>query len=465
MSRKSRSELILPLLVLAGCLAPRPGEEGEVIGIDEVGRMIGEGAEPVLGTVEEGRVVPEGDPTALADPAAVDFQETEDEQEEPRENPYIHFGERIMVHTHPVTGETLITKPYPLPEGKGQRMLDLIRAIEPFPYTLVPVDDKGAPVPSDQPPNPEVVELLVMPGWDTEQYIKRATGPAITDPSVADSLVISDLLVATATYDLLDEMEDFVNLFGAGVRQIEIEAKIVEVVDSDTFDFGIQMGSADFPDNTLVDAFDFQLPNVSDPVEALLTLGAVQDGVQFDLILEALQTFSNVSIDQQPKVAVREGVPATIASTREIPYQKIGTFDPNTGNVSTTLDYISVGIQLYVAPRVVGTDTLAIDVHVISSQFVGSINTLSGTVTSIDTPVVATRTAKTVVYLQPGQSLIIGGLTSERIQEIEQQVPILGDIPLVGRIFRSTFESTETTYSMFVISPRIIQGNEFNAEL
>ncbi len=456
------------LLCLAGCLAPRPDtEKGEELSLEELARRVSEGATPVSGTVIDGRELPEveeppldmgGLPAGIQGPPAESSLDVPDEQ---RENAYLRFGERILVHELVPGGPELITKPYPLPPGRGEDMINLVQALEPFPFRRVLLEE--APTGA---PDPSVAELLLLPGWDKENVTDPKPGPTSRPPDKGS--VLSDLLVVTASYDRLVEVEDFINLFAAGVRQIEIEAKIVEVVENDSLDIGINPNGDlpifDFPEGTFVDSLSYNLPNSVDPAEALLTLGAVQDGLAFNAVLEALESFSNVSIDQRPKVAVREGVPASIASTEEIPYYEIGSINPS-GNFSSALKFKSVGIELYVTPRVVGTETLALDVHVVASQRVGSVPTFTLTGEALDTPLVATRTARTVVYLKPGQALIIGGLTTERVSQVTNQVPILGEIPILGLLFRSKRDTTEKAYSMFVISPRIIQGNEFDAAL
>ena len=80
-------------------------------------------------------------------------------------------------------------------------------------------------------------------------------------------------------------------------------------------------------------------------------------------------------------------------------------------------------------------------------------------------PQIAYRTAKTVVYLEPGQTLVIGGLSQNREREIVSKVPILGDIPLLGYLFRSTFKQREKQTVLFAISPRIIQSADFETDL
>ena len=74
------------------------------------------------------------------------------------------------------------------------------------------------------------------------------------------------------------------------------------------------------------------------------------------------------------------------------------------------------------------------------------------------------RAAQTVVYLQPGQAVILGGLISERTVEEEHKVPLLGDIPLLGYLFKSTLKRKEQTNVLFFLRPRILQGTDLNRE-
>jgi type II secretory pathway component GspD/PulD (secretin) len=171
-----------------------------------------------------------------------------------------------------------------------------------------------------------------------------------------------------------------------------------------------------------------------------------------------------VSIESRPKTVVRAGGVARIDSSREIPFLQVKTLAPD-GTFTTTTEYKRIGIELVVSPRVIGSSTLALEVHLEGSQQVGTLATLAVGSGQIEVPVIAYRTAKTLVYLEPGQTLVIGGLTQEREQEIVSKVPILGDIPLLGFFFRSTFTSVERQHVLFAISPRIIQRSDFDTDL
>ena len=201
--------------------------------------------------------------------------------------------------------------------------------------------------------------------------------------------------------------------------------------------------------------------------EGLLTLGGIADGIAFNAVLEAVATKDNVSIISQPKIAVREGGRADIVNNQRIPFLQISALNPS-GGFNATVDYITVGVSLFVVPRVVGTKTVALNIDIEASQQTGTVTTAvnsdQNSTTVVPSPVVSTRSARTIVYLQPGQAVILGGLLTERSVENERKVPILGDIPILGHLFKSTFLSKEQTNVLFFIRPRILQGSDLNRE-
>src|SRR5262249_18461456 len=150
--------------------------------------------------------------------------------------------------------------------------------------------------------------------------------------------------------------------------------------------------------------------------------------IKFNVALQALAANQNVSIISRPKIAVREGGTAQIVNTVKIPVYNVNGIG-NTGAFSAGLAYEEVGIKLYVVPRVVGTQTVALNIDVEASAQSGTAVTFTipggGTLTN---PQITRRAAKTIVYLEPGQAVILGGLISERTEDTVNKVPLLGDI-------------------------------------
>lgn len=370
--------------------------------------------------------------------------------DDPPENPYLVFGKRIVVYPN-----GLIMKPYPLRVGSGKGMSELLKK-----YGNFPLYTEGQQ-------SPDQVRLDLQEKWDMEQFADlRQTVVGDEQTKVA---TIADWLVVTTGVERLKEVESFINIFAAGVPQIEIEAKIVEVTTTDTLDLGVKPIDATtpifgFPDHTFVQSFTYSLPNTAGVANSLLALSAVQDGVTFNALLQMLQTYDNVSIISRPKIAVREGGIARIVNTNKLPSYSVSAVQAN-GQASATLTYDEVGIKLFVVPRVVGTQTVALNIDVEASQQSGNAATFTlGNGQVISNPIISRRAAQTVVYLEPGQAVILGGLVSERTVDTENKVPILGSIPVLGYLFRSTFKRKEQANVLFFIRPRILSGSDLNRD-
>ena len=374
-------------------------------------------------------------------------------------NWYKEYGDQIMVqrHSDPDTGEvtTYITKPYRLPLGRGEKLVQLMKFYGNF--TLVVRDEKSEH--SKEPPAVDTVEVTNLAGWEVENYGDLRKWP----PQPQNSAAIGDRLIVTAEAEMLGEVEHFVDLFMAEVPQVEIEAKIIEVIDTDEMYVGIRPPDGlpifDFPDGTFVDSLDYSFPSGASAGQALLSVSGIHDGTTFNAVLEAVSALENVEVDSRPKIAVREGGVASIESTQDVPYYSFSGINSGSGSFNASLSYKTVGIKLYVSPHIVGSKTLSLFVEVESSSESGSIVTfVTDDGGSLSTPRITTQIARTTVYLEPGQAVIIAGLTTERTVQNMRKVPLLGDIPILGHLFRSDGNKTVRSHTLFYIKPRILQG-------
>ncbi len=385
----------------------------------------------------------------------------------PSVSPYLEFGAQIVVYP-PREGETegFIMKPYAFPLGMGVKIFELAKTYGDFPIHAAFAD--GA-APQGLAPQPlDAVVLDLREGWIVETYSDPRT-PGLAAPA---PVRLGDALFVTATAQELREVEHFINLFAADVRQIEIEAKIVEVTTRDSLDLGVRRKGAGTPVFGLpnaggfVQSVDFSFGNVADASEALFELGAVFDGVAFNAILEAVSNFENVSIISRPKVAVREGARAEIVNITQIPFFEVSAINA-AGNFTTNVRFKDVGVKMYVIPRVVGTDTVILNIDIEASQQTGTAVTFTqgtgASAQSISVPELSSRNARTVVRLDPGQAVVLGGLISERTLERESKVPIVGDIPVLGALFRNTLRTKEQANVLFFIRPRILEGSDLNS--
>ena len=429
---------------------------------------------PIANAALEGPGSPEADDGAAEGGSGGDeldelanlIEAADAEPVEPDISPYIEFGQNII--WYPLRdGDTrrLIMKPFTFPAGSGAKIFDLLKSYGNFEIFRAVQDGALEGEGEGIGPQPQGTVLLdLRAGFSVESFSDPRTAGLRTPEAVA----LSDVLFVTATASDLREVEHFIDLFAADVRQIEIEAKIVEVTTREALDLGVRPINADTPvfglpnPGGFVNGIDFSFANTASATEALFQLGAVFDGVTFNAILEAVASFENVSIISRPKVAVREGARADIVNVTRIPYYSVSAFSAS-GVPTTTLAYEDVGVQMYVIPRVVGRDTVILNIDIEASQQTGSAVTFNLGNSTISVPQISKRNARTIVRLQPGQAVILGGLISERTVERTNQIPLLGDIPILGNLFRNKLTSKEKTNVLFFIRPRILEGIDLNS--
>jgi general secretion pathway protein D len=215
-----------------------------------------------------------------------------------------------------------------------------------------------------------------------------------------------------------------------------------------------------------VDALLFGSP--LGPAPAIMAVAGIFTNPQFQVVIRALNQQKGVDLVSAPKVTTKSGQRATIQIVREFRYpseydlpqvtQGPGTIlTPATPTTPTAFETKPVGITLEVEPTV-GPDGYTIDL-ILSPRIVefdGFINygspifsdvTVEGfgisanvllTQNIINQPVFSVREVVTEVTVYDGQTVVLGGLMREDIQKVEDKVPILGDIPLAGRLFRTT---------------------------
>lgn len=185
-------------------------------------------------------------------------------------------------------------------------------------------------------------------------------------------------------------------------------------------------------------------------------LDAFQFGVSYfpagiGAVMQALTTKGLAKILAEPNLLVKTGERGEFRAVSRIPYSVLQT----TGGSSTsTIVFEEVGIKLFFNPEVQdnGMIRLRIDPAEVSS--------IAGTLAVNGYPIIDTRSARTNVELRDGESLIIAGLLSEEAINTMSKIPILGDIPILGALFRSTQKDIKEKELVFFITPKLMKPTE-----
>lgn len=167
-------------------------------------------------------------------------------------------------------------------------------------------------------------------------------------------------------------------------------------------------------------------------------------------LVTAVSTDSNSNILSSPSITVMDNGEASFIVGEEVPVLTGSTSGSNNENPFQTVDRKEVGIKLKVVPQINEGDSVRLDIEQEVSNVLGA----NG---AVDVRF-AKRQLNTSVMVQDGQMLVLGGLIDERALESESKVPFLGDIPVLGHLFKSTSTRVEKKNLMVFIKPTIIRN-------
>lgn len=232
-------------------------------------------------------------------------------------------------------------------------------------------------------------------------------------------------------------------------KEVLIEAKIIQVNLSDEFKFGIDWEYLLKQSDNLNIKTKF---GVLTEGEAGIRLEAgVLDKDDYHILLEALKSIGETKILSTPKVAVISGEEAKILVGSNVPYTTEETIVPQTGNPIKVkkVTYIDVGIKLYVTPKI-GTDRF------ISMKIKPEVSAVTNYRDGI--PVVETSNVESEIIIKDKNTIIIAGLIKEEKAKQISQVPILGNIPILGYLFKKTTTKKINSELVILLTARLITG-------
>jgi general secretion pathway protein D len=247
--------------------------------------------------------------------------------------------------------------------------------------------------------------------------------------------------------------------------QVMIEAAIAEITGDDAEQLGIQLGGGAQAlniGNGAATSFTTAGPSLGQILKALAVPEAaligeglnanLHIGDDFSILVQALGVSSKANLLSVPQVTVLDNEPAEVVVAQNVPFVT-GSILTNTNSATpyTTIDRQDVGITLRIIPRINAGEVVRLEV----SQEASSIATgLSVTASDLITN---RRSITTTVLADNGQTIVLGGLVSDDYLEAKHQVPILGDIPVVGELFKSRRESRSKRTLFIFLKPTILR--------
>ncbi len=249
-------------------------------------------------------------------------------------------------------------------------------------------------------------------------------------------------------------------------EQVLVEMLIVEVSEDALRELGVDWATID---EAVSDNFrGFAQTNFGPRVDFItgdfegLSVGAFRataSGVGIGAILNALERKRGVDILSTPHVVTSNHQKASIIVGENIPFvtqsRITETADLITPTVIKTFEYKDVGITLEITPHISQGGLVRLE---IDSEFTKLLETVSSA--STDTPTTAKRKAETVVSMNSGSTVVIGGLIRDDKVTVETKVPLMGDIPLFGALFKHQTDSLQKTNLLIFITPHVLSNQQ-----
>jgi len=255
---------------------------------------------------------------------------------------------------------------------------------------------------------------------------------------------------------LLRQLDAFLQSVIAEVPQIELEVTIVELALDDQLDTGISYtvtrGTEADPEGNLIDQGVVSL--AQDLVRGTFgSFSSIHDEGVVNGLLQLLQSTTNSSVLSSPKLAVLNGHRAVVDTGFETP-----TFQPQfsaSGITKITTSFEPTGIKVVVLPFILNDDNIQLEIAIEASNVTGFVTAGIGSGAEVQNPLIARRNAYTVVNVPSGKSVLIGGLVVNDEIDLVDKVPVLGDIPLLGYLFKRTTTTRRKAQVLFLVQPTI----------
>jgi len=287
---------------------------------------------------------------------------------------------------------------------------------------------------------------------------------------------LNNALILAAPAAVIREIKNIVDKLDISRPQVLIEAVIAQLSENQKNELSANLISSDKNRGGYITNFDSAMSNLlgSAGLEGadvnLVTLGGslgsalTVAGGKFDptsgegmgLLIKALKSDTDTNILSTPSVVTLDNEEATLSSGKEVPFQTGSYSNSSSGSSSssnpfTTYNREEVGILLKVKPQISKGNAVRLEIEQESSKVEDGATGLQTT---------TKNTIKTNVMIEDGELLILGGLIEDTSTDGATKVPLLGDIPLLGRLFKSTTKAKNQQVLMMFIRPTIIRNPE-----
>ena len=282
----------------------------------------------------------------------------------------------------------------------------------------------------------------------------------------------TNALVITASPQDYETLKDVISQLDIRRRQVYVEAAIMEISLDKQRELGIEFRSVEKLDNNRVTSFGGTnfggMGAATTGVEGFanilgLAVGIIKGtftfrGIEYlniGALVRALQSETDVNILSTPNILTMDNQKAEIMVGENVPF--ITGKSQGAGGVTlTTIERKDIGITLRLTPQISSDDHVSLEIY----QEISALAEAAGFDPNVVGPITTKRAASTTVIVKNAQTVAIAGLIRDNKSTIEHKVPLLGDIPLLGWLFKFQTKKAEKTNLMIFLTPHIIKESE-----
>jgi len=299
---------------------------------------------------------------------------------------------------------------------------------------------------------------------DLSTILKSAEGGILSARGSVTMDERTNTLLVKDTQESIQQARAMVKQLDIPIKQVLIESRMVTVRDNVDEQLGVRWGFSDQQDSdgisgsltgaetisggtipTLTDRLNVNLPVQSAAGRIGIHVARLIDGTILDLELSALEQENKGEIIASPRITVANQHAAYIEQGTEIPYVQA------TSSGATSVEFKKAVLSLKVTPHITPDNRVILDLVVTQDTRGDTVSTSTGPAVAIDTQEISTQ-----VLVQNGETVVLGGIFQQNNTNATTQVPLVGELPLVGRLFKTTKEFNEKRELLIFVTPKIL---------
>ena len=301
---------------------------------------------------------------------------------------------------------------------------------------------------------------------EVEKSLKKfisARGSLSSNPGTSN-------IIVTDTESKIKAIDTFIDEIDRITPQILVEARIYDITSKDRLDLGVEWQTG--TDTTVSSTFGTNPSgNNKDPFLKTIfsgsgagktagTTGTIQFGwlnsnIDIDVLIKAQQNLIDAKLLANPRVLVLDNEKALIKIISEIPYQEL-TESSDGGSIGST-EFREVGVELEVTPHLARDEMVRLNLKPKFSVQTGNATVGTGTSDTFEQPIVDRREADTTLLIRSGQTVVLGGMKKKEVTKQINKIPFLGDLPILGALFRFEGEDTVNSELVVFVTPWVIE--------